>query len=158
MTKEKDGFLVSAPVIILDDASFQTYCEQIGILPRTDGAVIRNQICDVTNPDFRHPQYMPYIKDSGTTRLIAQTGGAAVDIPILACTEEVPVLREEYATLDKYELVHFLPAGLWKEMEGQTGGAEQDTCIRILCRQGIGLEELETVQGEVEKALRELIR
>lgn len=56
------GWKVSAPMIILDDSSFTAYCEQIGITPRLDGTVIRNQIRDVTNPDFRHPQYMPYVK------------------------------------------------------------------------------------------------
>lgn len=153
VTREGDGFLVSAPIVILDDVSFLAYCEQIGAPQRADGAVIRNRICDVTNPDFRHPQYMPYIKAGSTTRLAAQTGGETVEIPVIICTEEVPVLREEYATLDKYELVHFVPASLWREIEGQTGGAGKDTFIRILCREGVSLKELETIQGEVEKSL-----
>ncbi len=63
------------------------------------------------------------------------------------------VLREEYATIDKYELVHFVPASLWKEIERRTGGAEEDTFIRILCREGVSLEELDTIQGEIEKNL-----
>lgn len=185
---ERDGefFSVSVPIVIMDDASFLAYCEAIGAPQRTDGAVIRNLICDVTNPDFRHPQYMPYIKGGSTTRLAAQTcdgaaempasggtvavegsvpdGGAdmqmllsdcaeTAEIPVLAYTEEVPVLREEYATIDKYELVHFVPASLWKEIEGRTGGAEEDTFIRILCRKGASLEELDTIQGEIEKSL-----
>lgn len=153
VTREGEEFRVSAPIVIMDDASFLAYCEAIGAPPRTDGAVIRNRICDVTNPDFRHPQYMPYIKAGSTTRLAAQTGGETVEIPVLACTEEVPVLREEYATLDKYELVHFVPASLWREMEERTGGAEKDTFIRILCRDGVSLEELETIQREIEKSL-----
>ena len=165
VTQDKCGFLVNAPVIIMDDASFLEYCGQIGAPQRMDGAVIRNVICDVTNPDFRHPQYMPYIKEAGTTRLVARTGGAEVagmtvsdstetaEIPVIAYTEEVPVLREEYATIDKYELVHFVPASLWKEIEGWTGGAEEDTFIRIFCREGVSLEELDTIQGEIEKSL-----
>lgn len=165
VTQDKCGFLVNAPVIIMDDASFLEYCGQIGAPQRMDGAVIRNVICDVTNPDFRHPQYMPYIKEAGTTRLVAWTGGAEVagmtvsdstetaEIPVIAYTEEVPVLREEYATIDKYELVHFVPASLWKEIEGWTGGAEEDTFIRIFCREGVSLEELDTIQGEIEKSL-----
>ncbi len=165
VTRDYDGFWVNAPIIILDDAAFLEYCGQIGAPQRTDGAVIRNLIRDVTNPDFRHPQYMPYINDCRTTALAAQTGGtaagkmpvsdgaAAVEIPVLACTEEVPVLREEYATIDKYELVHFIPVSLWEKIEAQVGGAEQDTLIRILCKEGISLAELEQIQGEVEKCL-----
>lgn len=166
VTQDKCGFLVNAPIIIMDDASFLAYCGQIGAPQRTDGAVIRNVICDVTNPDFRHPQYMPYINDCRTTALAGcgaempdsdGTGvadvGAAAEIPVIAYTEEVPVLREEYATIDKYELVHFVPASLWRKMKERIGGAEEDTFIRILCRKGISLEELETIQGEIEKSL-----
>ncbi len=163
---ERDGefFRVSVPIVVMDDASFLAYCEAIGAPQRTDGAVIRNLICDVTNPDFRHPQYMPYIKEADTTRLVARTGDVAAEmsvsdcaqtaeIPVIAYTEEVPVLREEYATLDKYELVHFVPASLWRKLEEGIGGAEEDTFIRILCRKGVSLEELDTIQGEIEKSL-----
>lgn len=181
---ERDGefFRVSVPIVAMDDASFLAYCEAIGAPQRTDGAVIRNLICDVTNPDFRHPQYMPYINDCRTTVLAAQKDGAAaaemlisdgtvvadgdavsedgvdaemavLEIPVLACTEEVPVLREEYATIDKYELVHFVPESLWKKIAGRIGGAEEDTFIRILCREGVSQEELDTIQGEIEKSL-----
>lgn len=148
------GFLVNAPIVILDDESFLAYCGQIGAPMRTDGAVIRNRIRDVTNPDFRHPQYMPYIKGGSMTKLLAGANGeTAVEIPVLACTEEVPVLREEYATIDPYELVHFVPASLWKEIEKATGGAERDTQIRILGRDGVSLGELETIQGEIDRRL-----
>lgn len=163
---ERDGafFRVSVPIVVMDDASFLAYCEAIGAPSRTDGAVIRNLICDVTNPDFRHPQYMPYIKEADTTRLAARTDGVAAEmsvsdcaetaeIPVIAYTQEVPVLREEYATIDKYELVHFVPASLWRKMEKRIGGAEEDIFIRILCRDGVSLKELETIQGEIVKSL-----
>lgn len=52
VTRDYDGFWVNAPIIILDDAAFLEYCGQIGAPQRTDGAVIRNLIRDVTNPDF----------------------------------------------------------------------------------------------------------
>ena len=152
VTQVDGGFLVNAPIIILDDAAFLAYCEQIGAPMRTDGAVIRNRIRDVTNPDFRHPRYMPYIRGGSTTRLRVQTDGeAAVEIPVLACTEEVPVLREEYASLDPYELAHFVPASLWKETGESIGGPEKETFIRILAREGVSLEELETIQGEIDR-------
>ena len=65
VTQTDGGWLVDAPIIILDDNSFLDYCEQIGITPQLHGAVILNQIRDVTNPDFRHPDFMPYIKEPG---------------------------------------------------------------------------------------------
>lgn len=154
VTQGEAGFWVNAPVMILEDAAFLEYCGQIGAPQRTDGAVIRNRICDVTNPNFRHPQYMPYIRGGSPAGLSAQTDReAAVEIPALAYTDQVPVLREEYVTLDKYELVHFVPVSLWKEVEKQIGGAEKDTLVRILCREGVSLEELDRIQEEIEKNL-----
>ena len=31
------GWSVNAPIVILDDASFQAYCEEIGVTPRLTG-------------------------------------------------------------------------------------------------------------------------
>lgn len=165
VTRTDGGFLINAPIVILDDESFLAYCEQIGAPIRTDGAVIWNRIRDVTDPDFRHPRYMPYIRECQTTALLAQTDGAEdekmpvsddtemVEIPVLHCTEEVPALREEYASLDSYELVHFVPASLWEEIGVSIGGAEKETLIRILAGEGVSLEELETIQGEIDRRL-----
>lgn len=74
VTQVDDGWLIHAPIIILDDNSFLAYCEQIGTTPRLDGAVIRNQIRDVTNPDFRHLDFMPYIKGENATSVLRQSG------------------------------------------------------------------------------------
>ena len=154
--RETDGgWLVNVPIVILDDASFLAYCEQIGITPRLDGAVIWNQIRDVTNPDFRHPQYVPYVKGENEVSILRQSGNEELtaEIPVLSYTEKVPVLREEYATLDYYELVHFIPVSLWKEIKEQIGGSEEDTYICMLGRENVTLEELDALQGQVESLI-----
>lgn len=158
-----EGWLVNVPIVILDDTSFLAYCEQIGITPRLDGAVIWNQIRDVTNPDFRHPQYMPYVKGENVTSILRQSGNeendngnitdVSVEIPVLSYTEKVPVLREEYATIDYYELVHFIPVSLWKEIKEQIGGSGEDTYICMLGRENVTLEELGALQGQVESLI-----
>lgn len=157
------GWIVNVPIVILDDTSFLAYCEQIGITPRLDGAVIWNQIRDVTNPDFRHPQYMPYVIGENATSILRQSGNeengngnitdVSVEIPVLSYTEKVPVLREEYATIDYYELVHFIPASFWKEIKEQIGGSEEDTYICMLGRENVTLEELDALQGQVESLI-----
>ncbi len=151
VTRTDEGWMVNAPIVIMDDASFLAYCEQIGILPQLNGAVIRNQIRDVTNPDFRHPRYMPYLKTENMTSLLRQSGREEMtaEISVLSYTEEVPVLREEYATLDFYELVHFIPVSLWKEIKGQISGSQEDTYIRILGKEDVTLTELRALQNEV---------
>lgn len=152
------GWLVTAPIIILDDASFLAYCRQIGITPRLDGAVIRNRIRDMTNPDFRHPRYVPYIKEGkgeNAISILRQPGNEEVTatLPILSYTEEVPVLREEYASLNYYELVHFVPVSLWKEIKEQTGGAQKDIHIRILTGENATLDKLYTLQHRIEQLI-----
>lgn len=170
------GWLVNAPVIILDDHSFFAYCEQIGVAPRLDGTVILNRIRDVTNPDFRHPDYMPYLKTQGAgehaVSVLRCLGNEeaprdpaatpygkneemTAEIPVLAYTEKTPVLREEYATVDYYELAHFIPASLWKEIKGQIGGMEEDSYICVLGGENAALEELDMLQDKIARALRE---
>ena len=153
--KTDGGWLVNAPIVILDDASFLAYCGQIGITPQLDGAIIWNQIRDVTNPDFRHPRYMPYVKGENAVSILRQSGKEEMtaDIPVLSYTEKVPILREEYATLDYYELVHFIPVSLWKEIKGQIGGSEEDAYICMLGRENVTAEELDALQGHVDSLL-----
>lgn len=151
----ENGWMVNAPIVILDDVSFQAYCQQIGIIPQLDGTIIRNQIRDVTNPDFRHPEYMPYLKGESATSILRQSGKEEmmVEIPVLAYTEEVLALREEYGKSDYYELVHFVPASLWKEIKGQLVESEEDTYICVLGNENSTSEEL----SKLQKAITEVI-
>ena len=153
--KTDGGWLVNVPIVILDDASFLAYCEQIGITPQLNGAVIWNQIRDVTNPDFRNPRYMPYVKGENAVSILRQSGKEEMtaEVPVLSYTEKVPVLREEYATLDYYELVHFIPVSLWKEIKGQIGGSEEDAYICMLGRENVAAGELDALQGQVDSLI-----
>lgn len=154
VTQVDGGWLVNAPIVILDDNSFLAYCRQIGVKPRLDGAVILNRIRDVTNPDFRHPDFMPYVKGESTVSVLRQSGKeeTAAEIPVLSYTEEVPVLREEYAALDYYELVHFISASLWKKMKWQIG-EEEDAYIRVLGRETAKAEELNALQDGIRQLI-----
>lgn len=149
------GWLVNAPIVILDDVSFLTYCEQIGITPQLNGAVIRNQIRDVTNPDFRHSQDLPYVKGENAASVLRWSGEEEMttEIPVLSYTEEVPALREEYGNLDYYELVHFIPVSLWKEIKGQIGGQGGDTYICVLGSEDATLAELTLMQQEIDRVI-----
>ena len=153
--KTDAGWMVNAPLVILDDESFLAYCEQIHIPVQLCGAVVRNQIRDVTNPDFRHPVEMPYVKGEKDICILHKSGDEkqAAEIPVLAYTTQVPVLREEYASLDAYELVHFLPASLWKEIKEKIGGWEEDSYIRVLGKNHESLKELDLLQNRIEEII-----
>lgn len=159
VTQADGGWLVDAPIIILDDNSFLAYCEQIGVIPQLDGAVIYNQIRDVTNPDFRHPDFMPYVKMPGAgenaASILRQSGNEEMtaQIPVLAYTKKVPALREEYATLNYYELVHFVPVSLWKEIKRQIRGMEKDSYICVRSEDKTSLEGLNMLQDAIRQVL-----
>ncbi len=174
VTQMDGGWLVDAPIIVLDDNSFLAYCEQIGVTPQLSGAVILNQIRDVTNPDFRHPDFMPYVKaqsaGENAASILIQSGNEetpfgdtsmpygekeemTAEMPVLAYTEKVPVLREEYAKLNYYELVHFIPVSLWKKIKGQIGGGGEDSYIRVLGKENASLEELNMLQDEIGRII-----
>lgn len=153
VTRNDEGWLVNAPIVILDDDSFLDYCRQIGITPQLDGAVVRNLIRDATNHDFRHPDLMPYVNEENAVSVLRQAGNEDItaEIKVLAYTEEVPALREEYATVDFYELVHFMPVSLWKEIKEQIGGTEKDFYIQVLGREHAASEELNTLQSKIDQ-------
>lgn len=154
-----DGaWLVNAPIVILDDASFLEYCVKIGAEPSLDGAVILNRTCDAADPNFRERRMLPYLKEYGRTTQLRQAGQEEkmAEIPVVSYTQEVPVLREEYGTLDFYELVHFLPVSLWKEIKGEIGGQEEDIYIRILAKDGVTLPELDEVEAAVLTCLKDV--
>ena len=81
---------------------------------------------------------------------------ALAEIPVIAYTLETPVLREEYGTLDFYELVHFIPVSLWKEIKGRIGGEEEDTYIRILAEDGASENSLDKIEEAVSGFLRRI--
>lgn len=155
-------YLVKTPVVILDDKSFAEYCTQIGVLPKTGGTILLNRVWDSINSNFRYPQYLPYIKEEiGTITL--QSSGAAEDaaggaeaaeaeIPVLACTAEVPVLREEYEDSD-YPLVQFIPLSLWRELESRIGGAEENLYIRVLAEGQNSAESLAVLEKEIKQVI-----
>lgn len=155
-TPVQDGvWLVNAPLVILDDDSFLTYCRQISIQPGLDGAVILNRTPDIKNPNFRNRDMVPYLKESRQTSTLrrADSKDHTVEIPVLAYTMETPILREEYGTLDNCELVHFLPLSLWKEIREEIGNAEEDTCIRILASERTSLSGLSELEHTVSRLL-----
>ena len=153
------SFQIEAPIIILDDGSFGEFCGQIGIASRLDGAIVLNRLWDSVNSNFRYPEYIPYVKEDMDTVVLnnaAEKGGAAsenmVEIPVLACTKEYPLLREEYGKAG-CPLVQFMPMSLWKEIKGKIGGAGQDTYVRVLANGEAEPDVLDVLEDEITRML-----
>lgn len=151
-----EGFsVVRAPLVILDDESFARYCGQVGIAPQRGGAILLNRFWDKAHSNFRSPRYIPYVREDLRTVTLqngTRPGEAGADsqavIPVLACTQECPVLREEYTKSD-FSLVQFIPLSLWESIAGQIGGAQDDTYIRVLARERESLSALRTLEEEI---------
>ncbi|MDO5418269.1 MAG: ABC transporter permease, partial [Lachnospiraceae bacterium] len=129
-------------------------------------------VWDRVNSNFRYKEFVPLLK-TGQTAIRLQNWEPnpepnqqpgresnqqpnlasvqqSVEIPVLACTENMPLLREEYAADG---LVQFLPASLWKQIAGTVGPAEPDVYIRALAEEGAGLMELEELEAELTAIL-----
>lgn len=158
MVPAGEGYLLAeAPIVILDDESFAEYCGQVGLAPQYDGVIILNRIWDKAHSNFRNREYIPYVDDSlGTVTLQnkAGMGEAGADlpavIPVLACTLECPVLREEYTD---FALVQFMPLSLWREISGQVGGASGDMYIRVLADERTELDILNALEEEIVRVM-----
>lgn len=160
VSESDDCWLVNAPVVILDDAGFAEYCKQIGVTPRLDGTIILNRIWDHLNSNFRYPRYLPFVSGHSSTVLLQNKNqeGAVKELPVIAYTQDVPVLREEYAD---NVLVQFIPLSLWKTVSAQLGDTDPttapDTLIRILTERDTGkdieLAGLETLEKSIVQLL-----
>lgn len=95
------GWMVNAPIVILDDESFLEYCGQVGAAAQLSGAVILNRTRDAADPNFRARRELSYLTGTEETTILRnEEEGAAVEVPVIAYTTEEPALREEYGTLD----------------------------------------------------------
>lgn len=150
----KEGYLVKAPIVIMDDSGFEDYCRQIGIVPETGGCVVLNRIWDSINSNFRSKEYIPFIKEQQGTVSLKNTAEAEqeVEIPVLGYTQKTPVLREEY---DNYALVQILPLTVWGQIAGELEKAEDNLYIRILGTEGITEAELEELQSQISGMIPE---
>ncbi len=150
-----DGcYSVKAPIVIMDDEGFEDYCEQLGIVPGTDGSIVLNRIWDSINSNFRYKEYIPFVKEEQSTITLqnAAQPGNVTEIPVLAYTQEPVTLREEY---DNYAFVQFVPLSLWEQISGIIGNTEADTYIRILGKDGVTLSELEGMQSEISQVIQQ---
>ena len=149
------GWLVEAPLVVLDDASFLRFCEAAGLPASLDGAVLLNRVWDSLHSNFRNRQYLPFVQPGTASLTLADADGAPLgELPLLGLTDTPPNLLEEY---DQYALVLFWPQSLW-----QTWGQENrlpapardpEVLVRLLGREGISQAECEELQAAVSALL-----
>ena len=148
-----DGlYTLQAPIVIMDDSSFDLYCNQIGVSSAENGTVVLNRIWDNKNSNFRYRKYVPFLSGNQDTITLQnqKDAAAAVTLPVLGFTQKPPVLREEY---DDYTLVQFVSLSTWKQIQETIGNADPDTYIRILSEKERTLTELSVIERELTNIL-----
>ena len=169
-----EACLVSAPVLILDDASFLDFCRQAGVPEQLNGAAVLNLFRDDSDPNYRKENYLPYLDGRAQTAALALegTGGDFYEIPVAFYTDEFPAVRERHHNVDYSELVHIMPVSLWKEICLQIGtgaaanadmdagtdtgagaGQNANVHIQLLAADRRTLEELERTEAAAVSAL-----
>ena len=153
VTEGEGDFTVKTPIVILDDRSFQEYCNQIGIAAGLDGTIILNRIWDSLNSNYRYKQYIPYLNEKQNIITLQGSGKEenSVKLPILGFAQEVPALREEY---DNYALVQFISLSQWNKISVQLTEAEPDTYIRVLAKDNAALHDLHSIEADISRLLR----
>ncbi len=155
VSRVSGGFVVNAPLVVLDDDSFLEYCAQNNattVLIR-DG-LTEDELAALAAGSLETGGR----QEDGTAapdRIVGEQPVNAAILPVTAYTQTPPVLREEYGTLDFHELVHFIPLSVWKEIEEQIGGAQQEMYLRILAQEGTTPAELAKIEVQISKFLEE---
>lgn len=150
-----DGWLVSAPSVVLDDDTFLRYCEEIGVAPTLDGAILLNRIWDSLHSHFRDRQYLPFVAEGTPALTLAEEDGTPLgQLPLLGLTDTPPLLREEY---DQYALVLFWPQSLWEQWASLLPAPTQapETYVRLLGREEITPAECEALEAAAADLLAE---
>jgi putative ABC transport system permease protein len=146
-------YQVKVPIVIMDDMSFKNYCESMGvnISASEQGMVTINRIWDNIHSNFRYKKYVPFMKEQPNSELsLFQNKNGRQDIaniPVLAYSDELPVLREEF---DNYALVQVMSASTWQNMLPNMSIEAQETYINV---QTTTDDAIRSVQTEIEQLL-----
>lgn len=152
VSADGEYYSVRAPIIIMDDGAFEEYCRKNGIEQAGTGSIVLNRIWDSVNSNFRYKEYIPFLSGEQETILLrsADQAESEVGLPILACTQEPSVLREEY---ENYALVQFISLSTWKQIEDTIGNTGADTYIRILAENDRSLSALNEIEAEISEIM-----
>lgn len=102
---DNDDYIINAPVLILDDYSFDQYCAENNIVNRKDNypnSVVVNKIGGVLYYDSDDSESIPFIEaaDDFSLNLLMQPDSEKVNV--IGYSQNVPQVRKDF---DKYSLL-----------------------------------------------------
>lgn len=145
-----DRYKIASPIVIMDNASFLTYCRQLGVNPSLDGAIVLNKIWDSKNSERNEKAYVPFVKENRKKIVLSGSKGQSTEVPILSYVQKAPILREEYAD---YTLVLFMPLSMWNRISRQTVSTDQTVFVRILAEGEPDIQKLKLLEDRIENLI-----
>lgn len=126
-------YLVKAPILVLDDESFDEYARtaEPGNLQKGPGVIAVNQIWDSRHSRWMEPSYIPFLDEEKEIRLeLAAPDGEKEGIPlrVTGFSSGMPELKEAFA---QYSLTLILSQQAYREIERQFPAREIYYNIKI---------------------------
>lgn len=150
-TDENGEYLINAPLLILDDKSFESYCAQNGIGNiRSDqpSAIVVNKIGDVLYSGSDDANYIEFLDPSRNLSLHLQVstedGQIERSLHIIGYTQNVPEVREDFSA---FSLLLVLPESDYFMMNDSSAGISY---INIKATQS---EDLAALQSNISRIL-----
>lgn len=105
---ENDDYVINAPVLVLDDYSFEQYCAENNIVNRKDNypnSVVVNKIGGVLYYDSDDSESIPFVKtaDDFSLDLLMQSDSKKVNV--IGYSQNVPQIRRDF---DKYSMLQIM--------------------------------------------------
>lgn len=105
---ENGDYIIDAPVLVLDDYSFEQYCAENNVVNRKDNypnSVVVNKIGGVLYYDLDDNESIPFVKTVAdfSLNLLAQESSEKVNV--IGYSQNVPQVRKDF---DKYSLLQVM--------------------------------------------------
>ncbi len=152
----KNGYRINVPFIILDDDSFQAYCNETGISTagfmddKKPYSVLINTIWDSNHSNRKDKKLIPFVKEESLTTLELQVNTdnnpqELFNVNIAAFNDKLPKIREE---APDYSLIQIIPESSYELIAPHL--ASKEAFYNIMAKS-------ETEITRLQKELKELL-
>lgn len=108
--KQNDNgdYIIDAPVLVLDDYSFEQYCAENNVVNRKDNypnSVVVNKIGEVLYYDLDDNESIPFVKTVADFSLNLLVQESSEKVNVIGYSQNVPQIRKDF---DKYSLLQIM--------------------------------------------------
>lgn len=148
---EDARYRVKAPILVMDDESFEAYCRDAGIgvqSVKVPFAIVLNTIWDSTRSNRRDRKLIPYLREArGLTLDLYPTGDGARDpdgtsVHVAAYASAEPQIRQEF---DNFALPLVMPENVWTQIADRVNSEEVHFNIRVASEDAVP-----AIQSQIE--------